>query len=562
MSLGYLLAKARYFAMEKGLSLRRKILWFGQESLQWSLLCGLASVFIAIALVFSKSRSGVMIFLVTLVLAGAAIATWREVSAETESGADPDEESRQGNDHRSEHGHTSAHARRRPRRRFRWVVRLVAAAVLAVALWLGIGPIVQRFADIDITKDNRSTFAKNTAELISDYRLAGTGKGTFLNAYAMVEKVDPGVKLSFAHNDYLQFTAENGVIAGACLIAAALWLLAGSVRRWARRRGNFAKGIGLGAMLGVAAILIHGFTDFNLQITANAVYFVALCALLVTVVGAKTAAGERLGGRARESRARSEGNVVGAANNQPKSEMGDPAQTFSFRPNARIRPLKIVGCAAAALVVLAMLVFAGRDFLGSHYLGRYVKARSEARSVQSALPVLERLLATAENYSANPEISREAGRLYVEMAKVENEAGNAEKRDAFCDKAVAQYTLTLACDPIDAFAQFEMGMAYLYYNYPMLTYAEKSKLYFRRALALKPDDEFLNLNILFLYLTWWDDLTTDEKAYATERLKAIRTSDPAFSGKLEQRWIQTFGSPDKLKTILGSFWGRTNLSST
>jgi len=37
LSLGYLLVKARYFAMEKGLSLRRRILWFGQESLQWTL---------------------------------------------------------------------------------------------------------------------------------------------------------------------------------------------------------------------------------------------------------------------------------------------------------------------------------------------------------------------------------------------------------------------------------------------------------------------------------------------------------------------------------------------
>src|SRR5512135_754621 len=33
LSLGYLLVKARYFAMEKGLPFRRKMLWFGQESL-------------------------------------------------------------------------------------------------------------------------------------------------------------------------------------------------------------------------------------------------------------------------------------------------------------------------------------------------------------------------------------------------------------------------------------------------------------------------------------------------------------------------------------------------
>ncbi len=59
LSLGYLLVKARYFAMEKGLSLRQKVLWFGQESLQWTFLLGLVPIFIGVGLVFSKSRSGI-----------------------------------------------------------------------------------------------------------------------------------------------------------------------------------------------------------------------------------------------------------------------------------------------------------------------------------------------------------------------------------------------------------------------------------------------------------------------------------------------------------------------
>ncbi len=82
LSLGYLLVKARYFAMEKGLSLRRRILWFGQESLQWTLLLGLVPIFIGVGLIFSKSRSGIMVLAVTAVLAAAAAASWRELSDE------------------------------------------------------------------------------------------------------------------------------------------------------------------------------------------------------------------------------------------------------------------------------------------------------------------------------------------------------------------------------------------------------------------------------------------------------------------------------------------------
>ena len=66
---------------------------------------------------------------------------------------------------------------------------------------------------------------------------------------------------------------------------------------WRRRRSSFAKGIGLGALLGVTAILLHGFTDFNLQITANAVYFTTLAMLAVAVLNKN--AGAALGGEAR-----------------------------------------------------------------------------------------------------------------------------------------------------------------------------------------------------------------------------------------------------------------------
>ncbi|HPW19039.1 MAG TPA: hypothetical protein PLP83_11780, partial [Candidatus Aminicenantes bacterium] len=80
LSLGYLLVKARYFAMEKGLSLRQKVLWFGQESLQWTFLLGLVPIFIGVGLVFSKSRSGITVLAVTAALAAAAAGSWRELS--------------------------------------------------------------------------------------------------------------------------------------------------------------------------------------------------------------------------------------------------------------------------------------------------------------------------------------------------------------------------------------------------------------------------------------------------------------------------------------------------
>jgi O-antigen ligase len=125
----------------------------------------------------------------------------------------------------------------------------------------------------------------NTLEMAADFPLAGVGKGTYAYSYAMYEKVDDWKRLSYAHNDYLQIIAENGFVGGAALVLAGLWFFLALVGRWRRPGDGFAKAVGLGAILGVAAILLHGITDFNLQIPANAVYFVALCALGWNAVG-------------------------------------------------------------------------------------------------------------------------------------------------------------------------------------------------------------------------------------------------------------------------------------
>ena len=54
--------------------------------------------------------------------------------------------------------------------------------------------------------------------------------------------------------------------------------------KWRKRSDHFVKGVGLGCIMGIVAILIHSISDFNLRIPANAVYFVTLYALAIKTV--------------------------------------------------------------------------------------------------------------------------------------------------------------------------------------------------------------------------------------------------------------------------------------
>ena len=154
------------------------------------------------------------------------------------------------------------------------------------------------------------------------------------------------------------------------------------------------------------------------------------------------------------------------------------------------------------------------------------------------------------NASPRSEFRIELARLYMEMARVANDAVRDEEREAFCDKAVAAYERAIAANPAHAMTYFETGLVYLLSNYPLMTYADRAKTYFRKALELKPADDFLNLNVIFLYFTWWPTLEDTEKVYAAGIYRQAVARDPGFPAKLEARWKQSFKTADRLAAIL------------
>lgn len=515
LSLGYVLVKARYFQMEKGMTLREKILWFSQERLQWTILYALASIFIGLGLIFSRSRSGVSIFIFIVFLALYGTASWRDLSSEKELTS------------LSSDDQTGAHRQKRknPAR----IVKLVAGAIVLAAVWFGLGPVIERFSELDISKEGRRIFYRNTIEIIRDYSLVGTGKGTFANVYDMYEKVDDRLKLSFAHNDYLEFLAENGIIAGGCIIISGLSLIGLIFIRWRRTRSNFSKGIGLGIFLGLLAIASHAFTDFNLQIPANIVYFLTLAMLGLNVT---TASSDR---RPEASNTLKDEDRI----SQPFRKGVARIHSVCFqRINNSAKKL-------AAVVLSGIILFCGlKDFLGYHYLGRYRSMRQNARSVQSGFNSLAAVLKKAVRWSGRQDFTVELARLYFDMARAENMNDREEERDRYLDLAIIQYERAIAANPVNAFPYYECGLCYLFINFPLMTYRDRAKPYFRQALELKPADEFLNLNVIFSYLTWWPELGKNEKGYAGRLFQRMIDTDPDFEKKLEGLWQKNFGIID------------------
>lgn len=115
--------------------------------------------------------------------------------------------------------------------------------------------------------------------LLKDKPLTGQGAGSFEAVFPKYPGADIRLHFDHAHNDYLQFAIEHGLIGMLPLLGFVLLALWRALQAMWRRESLYRSGVGFGAAMGIVAIGVHSSTDFNLQIPANAATFVVVCAI-------------------------------------------------------------------------------------------------------------------------------------------------------------------------------------------------------------------------------------------------------------------------------------------
>src|SRR2546425_1005898 len=126
---------------------------------------------------------------------------------------------------------------------------------------------------------------KPTLQMWKDHPWFGLGPAHYDDCFPAYRPAEIQARPGYAHNDYLQTLAEWGLV-GTGLIAASWALLyVGILKTWrfvcresnglGPKLGNRAAFV-YGAAIGLSAILIHSFADFNMHIPANAILAITL----------------------------------------------------------------------------------------------------------------------------------------------------------------------------------------------------------------------------------------------------------------------------------------------
>jgi O-antigen ligase len=156
-------------------------------------------------------------------------------------------------------------------------VFLFLFCVTAYGIWIGLDPVLLRFELMSESgypqMEGRISNWGDALHLVRDYPVTGAGLGTFGLAFRHYQTGSVNFYVDHAHNDYLEFAADTGLLGVALLFLPILYLLLRMLIFFLTDPRRYRPAVTLGCIGSTLGMLIHSLTDFNLQIPANALIF-------------------------------------------------------------------------------------------------------------------------------------------------------------------------------------------------------------------------------------------------------------------------------------------------
>jgi O-antigen ligase len=179
--------------------------------------------------------------------------------------------------------------------RYGYTVTATVAAVFILVIFLSTpGALLERLATQGgaepLTTDVRVRIWEETLHMSADYRVFGSGLGTYASVFQKYRASSPQYLVDFAHNDYLQLLAELGVIGFGIACVAAIIILGrviGAVRAGPTTAHRL---VAAACAAALAALMLDSSVDFDFYIPANAM-LAAWIAGIGTAIGISPAGG-------------------------------------------------------------------------------------------------------------------------------------------------------------------------------------------------------------------------------------------------------------------------------
>lgn len=158
-------------------------------------------------------------------------------------------------------------------------VSMLIIDILLVSSLFGLKQVQQRLEQTNLAQESRDEVVLDALPLLSKYWLIGTGGGTFYTIYPQVQSESIQHFYDHAHNEYLQFSIEFGIVGASLLALLVLLCSKNALSAIRHRRHPLPRGTAFASVMAIIGMALHSSVDFPLQAPANTAIFVVLLAL-------------------------------------------------------------------------------------------------------------------------------------------------------------------------------------------------------------------------------------------------------------------------------------------
>jgi O-antigen ligase len=161
---------------------------------------------------------------------------------------------------------------------------LILGMALLGAAWVGLDAAVSRFFAIPVHLKSLWEYWANTFSIVKNFPLLGSGLGTFTEVFSMYRSFHIWRLVTHAENDFLQLVSEVGLLGVTPLLILFIYLFsraASGIRSLSRE--NPQRYIGIGALVGILALMFHSVVERNIQVPANAFLYTVMWAMVLRI---------------------------------------------------------------------------------------------------------------------------------------------------------------------------------------------------------------------------------------------------------------------------------------
>lgn len=159
------------------------------------------------------------------------------------------------------------------------IISMFIIDMFILSAWFGLDKVKSRLEQTSFAQETRDEVLRDSLPLLQDFALTGSGMGSFYGIFPKYQSDAVTMFYDHAHNDYLQFAIEGGLLSTIILFLLPLLAATQCISALKNRNNTVMQGTAFGCLMAVIGMALHMSVDFPLQAPSNAALFIVILAL-------------------------------------------------------------------------------------------------------------------------------------------------------------------------------------------------------------------------------------------------------------------------------------------